>query len=224
MATLTTAIGRFLCLLAITFLGAGVALAYELPPIPGSGSPAFYNRVKVDLNPNSGRLKLSGKKDFMFENSGQFYQGTNGKYTLLVNFDKDTGMFQGGSLELRGAIAELGIPKNETLVTADITGWNLEGTQSGAPLLGGGFNLWGFATDNIICSPLLLITCTVRESVYVVLDEAFSGLPISGRFRTTGYAQTTVPLPAAAWLLGSALGLLGWLRHVKKQTAGSRAD
>ena len=34
---------------------------------------------------------------------------------------------------------------------------------------------------------------------------------------STGYSVSTtvVPIPAAAWLFGSALGLLGWIRHKK---------
>jgi len=213
MTTLTTAIGRISVLLAITLLGAGAALAYELPGIPASGSPAFGNDVKVHFNSHSGKLKVTGKKGFLFDNSQQVFLGSSSKYTLRVNFDKRTGAFQGGSLTLRGAINALGIPKKETLVTADIINWNLNGTQSGMPLPGGGFDLWGFATDNIVCSPLLLIQCTDRESVYIELDEPFSGELFKGNFKTTGFAQTTVPIPAAAWLFGSALGFLAWFRR-----------
>ncbi len=216
MTTLTTAIGRFSVLLALTFLGGGTALAYDLPGIPASGSPVFGNEVKIHLNPNSGWIKISGKKDFMFDNSERLFQGHSSKYTLRVDFDKRTGAFEGGSLELRGAIDGLGIPKNETLVTADIIDWNLHGTQSSMPLPGGGFDLWGFATSNIVCSPLLLVDCTLNESVYIELDKAFSGEFSDykiNKFRTNGFAISTVPVPAAAWLFGSALGFLAWLRR-----------
>ena len=213
MTTRTTAIRRFSILLVVTFLGAGTVVAYELPGIPPSGSPAFGNDVKVHFKANSGKLKITGKKGFLFDNSQQVFLGSSSKYTLRVNFDKRTGVFQGGSLELKGAINALGIPKNEMLVTADIINWNLNGTQSGMDLPGGGFDLWGFATDNIVCSPLLLIQCTDRESVYIELDEPFSGELFKGNFKTTGFAHTTVPVPAAAWLFGSALGLLAWLRR-----------
>ena len=216
MGTLTTITGRFFLLLALTFLGGGTALAYKLPGIPESGSPVFGNDVKVDFNPNSGKIKISGKNYFTFNDSQQIFEGNSSKYTLRVDFNNKTGAFESGSLRLTGAIPGLGIKKNETLVTANITDWNLSGTQSGDPLLGGGFDLWGFATSNIVCSPMLLVSCTLNESVYIELDEAFSGQFSDykiNKFRTNGFAISTVPVPAAAWLFGSALGFLAWLRR-----------
>jgi hypothetical protein len=47
MGTLTTVTGRFFLLPALIFLGGGIALAYDLPGIPASGSPVFGNDVIV---------------------------------------------------------------------------------------------------------------------------------------------------------------------------------
>lgn len=188
-ASVTSLIGIF---------GSSSIFAFDLPGIPASGSPAFINPVKVDLNTNSGVLKISGRQNFTFDNSQQTFLGTVARYTLLANFD--TTGFLSGTVELRGAIKELGIRPNEMLMRADIIDWNLADNAT----------LWGFATDNIVCSPLLLISCTTTESVFVELDAPFSG-SFNTPFRTTGMAITTVPVPASAWLFGSAVILLGWV-------------
>jgi hypothetical protein len=72
--------------------------------------------------------------------------------------------------------------------------------------------LLGFNTTNIWCAPELMLNCTENESVYVALSKAFSG-EIGRNFMANGIAVTTVPVPAAVWLFGSSLGLLGWVRR-----------
>ena len=37
-------------------------------------------------------------------------------------------------------------------------------------------------------------------------------------------AGTTVPIPASAWLFGSAIGLLGWMRRKECPDAGNEGD
>jgi hypothetical protein len=184
----------------------------HLDGIPDSGAPAFRNTVKFDLNTNSNRLRVTGRKDFTFFDGTTGYLGQQSKYTLLVNFD-DGGNFLSGSVELRGGISGLNIPHNTTLVTADIIDWAW-GNEDGSGGLT--FDLFGFATDNLVCSPLLLIQCTLAESVYVQLDSPWGG-GFNNSFKTTGIATTTVPLPAVAWLFGSALGLLGWVGRRNKR-------
>jgi hypothetical protein len=87
-------------------------------------------------------------------------------------------------------------------MTADLTGANMVDDPY----------LWGFNTTNIWCSPELMLECTNSESIYVALSNAFSG-DFERNFMAMGIAVTTVPIPAAVWLFGSALGLLVWIRH-----------
>jgi hypothetical protein len=179
------------------------AYALSLPGITPSGSPAFGNGVKVFLNPHNGTIKATGRKSFLLDTGSGVLDGTSGTYSLRLNFDKkDPGIFLGGSVSLKGAIDALGIGRNTLLMTADITGFNILDDEF----------LWGFNTTNIFCAPELLLNCTLKESVYIELDSAFSGM-FDRNFRTTGFATTTIPIPAAAWLFGSALGLLGWVRR-----------
>lgn len=179
------------------------AYALSLPGITPSGSPAFGNGVKVFLNPHNGTIKATGRKSFLLDTGSGVLDGTSGTYSLRLNFDKkDLAIFLGGSVSLKGAIDALGIGRNTLLMTADITGFNILDDEF----------LWGFNTTNIFCAAELLLNCTISESVYIELDSAFSGM-FDRNFRTTGFATTTIPIPAAAWLFGSALGLLGWVRR-----------
>lgn len=185
-----------------SIVGNSSALALNLPGIPDSGSPAFGNSVKVYLNPNSGTLKITGKKDFVFDNGTDILQGSSAKYSLLANFDAGGTLLAGGTVSLRGGIDDLGIPRNTLLMTADLSGSNLFTDP----------NLWGFSTSGIWCDPMLLISCTENESIYVELDTPFVDFS-NGVFKSNGYATTTIPIPASAWLFMSGLGLLFIVRR-----------
>jgi len=178
------------------------AFALVLPGITPSGDPAFGMGVKVTLNPHNGTIKATGRKTFKLTAGSDVFDGTSGTYSLRLNFDKRDQSFVDGSVSLKGAMDGLGIGRNTLLMSADITNFNILSEA----------NLWGFNTTNIFCAPELQLSCTNSESVYIELDSAFSGL-FDRNFRTTGFATTTIPVPAAAWLFGSALGLLGWVRR-----------
>jgi hypothetical protein len=44
-------------------------------------------------------------------------------------------------------------------------------------------------------------------------EIAIQGISAYGQFDTASIEVTAVPIPATAWLFGSALGLLGWMRR-----------
>ena len=190
--------------------GTTSALAYSLPDITPSGSPAFTNNVRVHLAPN-GNLRIMGRGNqaFMLDTGSETLIGTGGKYTLTASFDDD-GNFLSGDVSISGMMTQLGITRpNTTLMTAELTGANLMDDPY----------LWGFNTSNIECNPDLLLECRDKESVYIALSNAFSG-DFGRNFMSMGIAVTTVPVPAAIWLFGSGLGLLGWLRRRTMNAAG----
>jgi hypothetical protein len=182
-----------------------VPTVYDLPndTIAPSGSPAFYNEVSINMNDNSGRLSITGRGEFLLEDNATLYDGEKLYYKMLVFYD-NAGNFSSGTVTVKGTIPSLGITKTTELAMADIDEWNLHDDP----------NLWAFGTTNLICSPLLPFGCTTSESVYVpFLGDGFDGDFDNGKFTAAGYAVTTLPVPAAAWLFGSALGLLGWMRR-----------
>jgi hypothetical protein len=193
----------FASVFVIFVFGSTSAVAFSLPGITPSGSPAFTNNVRVHLAPN-GMLRIMGRgnQTFALDTGSGTMIGTGGKYTLTASFDND-GSFLSGSVSISGMMAQVGITRpNTLLMSADLTSANLVDDSY----------LWGFNTTNIFCNPGLMLDCTNKESVYVALSNAFSS-DFGRNFISMGIAVTTVPVPAAVWLFGSALGLLGWARR-----------
>ena len=203
------------CGVLFLLLVSSAAWAFDLPndTIPPSGSPAFLNNVTIDMNDNGsqngeGRLLIKGRLDFQFDNSSSFLPAEKAIFKLLAFYDDAGTLLPGATISIKGGIPSLGIDKGTTLMTANIDRWNLLDDP----------NLWAFGTNSIVCSPLLLVTCTTNESVYVsLLGDGFDMNFNNGRFLASGFAVTTVPVPAAAWLFGSALLLLAWVRRAKAE-------
>jgi hypothetical protein len=190
--------------LVICAFGNTSAFAFSLPGITPSGSPAFTNNVRLHLNPH-GRLRMwAYNQTFSLDTGSDFLVGTRGTYKLNAFFTDD-GIFERGDVSLVGKFEQLGMTGKMTLMTADLTAANLVDDPY----------LWGFDTSNLSCNEVLeafVGGCTSNESVYVALSNAFSG-EFGRNFISTGIAVTTIPVPAAIWLFGSALGLLGWARR-----------
>jgi hypothetical protein len=90
-------------------------------------------------------------------------------------------------------------------MTADLKGqWNSTG------------QLIGFNTMNIECHAAInaVSPCTTDEVIYLSdLKDALDVGGFTGKYRTTGLAVSSVPVPATTWLFGSGLlGLMGVAR------------
>jgi hypothetical protein len=119
-------------------------------------------------------------------------------------------VFQSGTVKVEGKITGLGINTTQTLMTANLTGFNKDSS---------GY-LYGFNTNNIVCNPAILAYqgCTTAESIYIALFSSQKSLTKS--WSTKGVALTSIPVPAAVWLFGSGLvGLAGVARRKKKVAA-----
>ena len=207
-----------LATISISLFASSAAWSFDLAndTIPASGSPAFYNNVTIDMNDSSGRLKVKGRGDFLFDNGTSFLNGQDSIFTMKAFYDSNGNLTQGPEpgdksfVQIHGCVGALsaGLSCGELLMSADINELNLTEDP----------NLWAFGTENIVCNPLLLISCTLNESVYISLLGGFDGNFNNGKFTDSGIAITTVPIPAAAWLFGSALGLLGWVRSRNRRS------
>jgi hypothetical protein len=207
-----------LATISVSLFASSAAWSFDLAndTIAPSGSPAFYNNVTIDMNDSSGRLKMKGRGNFLFDTGTGFLNGTDSIFTLKAFYDSSGNLTTGGDagdrsfIQIHGCIDGWsdGFSCGELLMSADINELNLTEDP----------NLWAFGTENIVCNPLLLITCTTNESIYVSLLGGFDGNFNNGKFKDSGIAITTVPIPAAAWLFGSALGLLGWVRSRNRRS------
>lgn len=204
---------------------AGAALARlnqstELPGIPESGAPSFvfnntpanrfgsnvqswFNNYAIIQNVGgaNGTYNLFAHNEGsfgFFETMGVQTEGSMGNFDLNATFASD-GTLIGGTVTIMGAIADLGINDPATvLMTAELVNFNFEG------------NLAGFSIGNIRCAAEIQ-NCESDpgdiESVYVRLAGNFAGIDnLNGKnYRSTIASITTVPIPAAAWLMLSGL-------------------
>jgi hypothetical protein len=195
------------------------AHAISLPGIPPAGAPNFTNDVKVNLfNLAPGSYLLAATNagaPITFNHNGSFSSTASNPATFLL-----TAQFSGngnyvpntGNLSITGSIP---FP-NPSVPGASVPGVFVTGDLLTARLTGFAFdgdNL-GFST-NMISGYGALFNAGTAESVYLTASGLAGALGFGSPslIAATGlpaFATTTVPVPAAAWLLGSALvGMVG---------------
>jgi hypothetical protein len=205
----------------------------QLAGIPPAGAPAFvfndginsfggdvqswYDNYLVVQNVGG----AGGSYNLFAHNQGSFsywetmdtrYSGSSGIFDLSATFDSD-GNLTGGTVQITGSIEGIGVSDPTTvLMTAELSGFTFKD------------DLIGFAIDNIVCDDSI-IGCAddamQTESIYFGLAENFPGIAeLAGmNYRSTITNKTTVPVPAAVWLMLSGLGLLGSIARCSSKRA-----
>jgi hypothetical protein len=210
------------------------AATLNLDGIPESGAPAFIFEDSVTTGGGGGGSFANNIKswftnytvvrntdddglNFNTRNEGDFtflgsltndyadvnaYEGVSGIFDLSAQFASD-GSLLGGDVTITGAVAALGLNDPDSfLMSGKLVDYDWEG------------NLFGFSIDNIQCNAVITFCATSAdqlESIYFQLDQELTG---AGSLRELGFrsslsSTTTVPVPAAAWLMLSGLGWMG---------------
>ena len=185
----------------------------SMPGLVDGSFPYFSQSVLVTLeNKKNGDFKLKARfgGDASKESTLLFSPSIDDTYTISNTFFRFNAKYKNGdltgSIRIKGEIPDLNINSRQTLMTADLTGvWNSAG------------QLIGFNTMNIQCNAAInaVAQCTTNEVIYLSqLNDSLDLGGSKGKFKTTGLAVTSVPVPVAAWLFGSGLiGLVGVARR-----------
>jgi len=185
------------------------------------GWPRFENDVDVKWQRKDGQsYKLEAKltKDaplYLKFSDSEMLAVTDPSYQLKSSFGID-GTFLGGDLRITGKIdpyTYLDPKPKSVLMTAIVDEFSyLEDYDAGM----GVFDYLVFGTTDINCP--WFDFCTTTESVWIKLDTGGFSTALK-RFDDTGFAVTTIPIPAAVWLFGSGiLGLASIARRKRKIT------
>jgi len=214
-----------LCVIGVWALGTSAVFAASCPDLsayplngctlPGlvNGSyPFFLQNVHVTLkNKKNGNFRLKARNRGVAAGKSTFYvsPSLDDTYAIHKTRFRFKAKYKNGELtgriRIKGKMPELGLNKRRTLMTADLKGqWNSTG------------QLVGFNTMNIECHAAIKVVavCTTDEVIYLSeLEDALDLGGPRGKYKTTGLAVTSVPVPATAWLFVSGLlGLAGVAR------------
>jgi hypothetical protein len=181
-----------------------------LPGLTAPSLPAFgtYINANFTKGKTSSVLKVtqaSTSSIFLTPWSPYITGISSTSYTLTANFNS-SGSFTSGNVVIKGKFGTS--TTSTTLMTANLTAFAKSSN---------GY-IWGFNTNNIVCSSAVNTAahgCTTAEVVYLGLASAQKSLTKS--WKTKGVALTSVPVPAAVWLFGS--GLLGFVSIARRKSS-----
>jgi hypothetical protein len=187
----------------------------SLPGLVDGSFPFFIQYVTVNLkNKKHGNFRVIAKNRGAAakESTLYFSPSIDDTYAIHNTLFRFKARYRNGDLtgriRIKGKMPELGINKRRILMTADLKGkWN--STRQ----------LIGFNTMNIVCHDAIneVAPCTTDEVIYLSeLNDALDLGGSRGKYRTTGLAVTSVPLPATAWLLCSGLAVLAGMSRRKR--------
>jgi hypothetical protein len=218
----------FLALAVLPTASQAVAVVpnFSIGGIPIPGFPHFDNKKDITLTlakSGSGagatyqltaNYTAPGIFRFQYDPAHPF-NVVNGTYQLVASFNSSAAL-TGGSVTVNGIISGYNIPDttappttSSLLYKADLLGYGTDTTANATPMA------LGFKTGNTDpTSWAYQFQKTGFESVYLY-DFNVAALMSSfknPKFKTITFSKasalTTVPLPAAVWLFGSALAVL----------------
>ncbi|MGZ8249530.1 VPLPA-CTERM sorting domain-containing protein [Methylomagnum sp.] len=212
----------FLVMLGVPSLSQAVAVApnFSIAGIPPPGFQHFDNAAKIVLtktSPTSYVMTANwASGTFLFQSDPWTANNvTGGSYNVTANFGAGGG-FVSGTVTINGNIPTYSGPGTGTptglLYQADLTAFGADTTNNATP------SALGFKTENPTGWAAQFQPSP--ESVYLYgfnvasFMNGFNATKFKSVIYNNALAYTTVPIPAAAWLFGSAMAALaGWRRR-----------
>jgi len=199
---------------------------FNVAGIPRQGFPHFDEtqdvQIKLAKTGTGASATYSLTADytggaFLFQyDPAHAFNVVGGAYHLQASFNSAGGL-TGGSVAVTGTIPGYNIPgtaapSSTNLYTADLLAYGTDTVADGTPMA------VGFKTGNA-GGWARQFQGGGQESIYLydfnvaALASSFTSPKFIGATFAKASALTTVPLPAALWLFGSALGLLSGFRR-----------